>query len=175
MAGAGCVATDLTEDGLVDIACIGSATANLKWYQNMGFRGSGSERDALAVAVAQVLARHTDTRLGRGAVPMAGGIRHFAVAGGTAWDTSVVAALRTLRPSLLSTRPDSVSSLGVEVRGFLMRGDTAVVTVSDVFCDPARGRLTLTAYASTWRFVRAAPTGWRLVDRKQRPPAHGSC
>ena len=175
MAGAGCVAADLNDDGLIDVACIGSATANLKWYQNMGFRGGNPERDALAVAVAQALARHTDSRLGRGAVPASGGVRHFAVPRGSAWDTTVVAALRTLRPSLLQSRPESVSSLGVEVRGFVMRGDTALVTVSDEFCDPTRGRLSLTAYANTWRFVRAAPTGWRLVGRQPRPPAHGTC
>jgi hypothetical protein len=27
---------DLNGDGRPDIACIGSATANLKWYENLG-------------------------------------------------------------------------------------------------------------------------------------------
>jgi hypothetical protein len=36
MAAAGCAAVDLNADGRVDIACIGTATANLKWYENMG-------------------------------------------------------------------------------------------------------------------------------------------
>jgi hypothetical protein len=36
MAGAGCVAVDLNGDAKVDIACIGTATANLKWYENLG-------------------------------------------------------------------------------------------------------------------------------------------
>ena len=34
MAGAGCIAADLNGDGRIDIACIGTATANLKWYEN---------------------------------------------------------------------------------------------------------------------------------------------
>jgi hypothetical protein len=34
MAAAGCAAVDLNADGRVDIACIGTATANLKWYEN---------------------------------------------------------------------------------------------------------------------------------------------
>jgi hypothetical protein len=36
MAAAGCAAADLNGDGRVDIACIGTATANLKWYENAG-------------------------------------------------------------------------------------------------------------------------------------------
>ncbi len=36
MAAAACAAADLNGDGRVDIACIGSATANLKWYENKG-------------------------------------------------------------------------------------------------------------------------------------------
>jgi len=36
MAAAGCAAADLNGDGRIDIACIGTATANLKWYENLG-------------------------------------------------------------------------------------------------------------------------------------------
>lgn len=36
MAAAGCAIADLNGDGRADIACIGSATANLKWYENLG-------------------------------------------------------------------------------------------------------------------------------------------
>ena len=36
MAGAGCAAADLNGDKRTDIVCIGSATANLKWYENKG-------------------------------------------------------------------------------------------------------------------------------------------
>jgi hypothetical protein len=36
MAGAGCAAADLNGDKKVDIVCIGTATANLKWYENVG-------------------------------------------------------------------------------------------------------------------------------------------
>ena len=36
MAGAGCVAVDLNGDSRIDFACIGTATANLKWYENLG-------------------------------------------------------------------------------------------------------------------------------------------
>ncbi len=36
MAGAGCTAVDLNGDGRIDIACIGTATANLRWYENLG-------------------------------------------------------------------------------------------------------------------------------------------
>ncbi len=34
MAAAGCAAVDLNGDGRIDVACIGTATANLKWYEN---------------------------------------------------------------------------------------------------------------------------------------------
>jgi Concanavalin A-like lectin/glucanases superfamily/FG-GAP-like repeat/FG-GAP repeat len=36
MGAAACVVVDLNGDGRPDIACIGSATANLKWYENLG-------------------------------------------------------------------------------------------------------------------------------------------
>ncbi len=36
MAGAGCAIADLNADGRADIVCIGTATANLKWYENRG-------------------------------------------------------------------------------------------------------------------------------------------
>jgi hypothetical protein len=36
MAGAGCAAADLNGDKRVDIVCIGTATANVKWYENVG-------------------------------------------------------------------------------------------------------------------------------------------
>lgn len=36
MAAAGCAAADFNGDGRIDIACIGTATANLKWYENLG-------------------------------------------------------------------------------------------------------------------------------------------
>jgi hypothetical protein len=35
MAAAACAAADLNGDGRIDVACIGSATANLKWYENL--------------------------------------------------------------------------------------------------------------------------------------------
>lgn len=35
MAAAACAAADLNADGRVDVVCIGSATANLKWYENV--------------------------------------------------------------------------------------------------------------------------------------------
>ena len=41
MAGAGCTAADLNGDGRVDLACVGTATANLKWYENVTFKGPG--------------------------------------------------------------------------------------------------------------------------------------
>ena len=34
MAAAGCVVADLNGDGTADVVCIGTATANLKWYEN---------------------------------------------------------------------------------------------------------------------------------------------
>ena len=40
MAGAGCTAVDLNGDSRIDIACIGTATANLKWYENLGTSSS---------------------------------------------------------------------------------------------------------------------------------------
>lgn len=36
MAAAACATGDLNGDGKIDIACIGSATTNLKWYENSG-------------------------------------------------------------------------------------------------------------------------------------------
>lgn len=36
MAAAACTVADLNGDGRLDIACIGSATHNLKWYENLG-------------------------------------------------------------------------------------------------------------------------------------------
>lgn len=38
IAAAACAAGDLNGDGRMDIACIGSATMNLKWYENLGSR-----------------------------------------------------------------------------------------------------------------------------------------
>jgi hypothetical protein len=35
MAAASCAVADLNGDGRLDVACIGSATANLKWYENL--------------------------------------------------------------------------------------------------------------------------------------------
>ena len=34
MAAAGCAVADLNGDGRLDVVCIGTATANLKWYEN---------------------------------------------------------------------------------------------------------------------------------------------
>ena len=36
IAAAVCALADLNGDGRIDVACIGSATANLKWYENLG-------------------------------------------------------------------------------------------------------------------------------------------
>ena len=36
IAAAACIALDLNGDGRMDVACIGSFTTNLKWYENMG-------------------------------------------------------------------------------------------------------------------------------------------
>ncbi|HEX4949235.1 MAG TPA: VCBS repeat-containing protein, partial [Blastocatellia bacterium] len=36
IAAAACAVADLNGDGKLDVACIGSATANLKWYENQG-------------------------------------------------------------------------------------------------------------------------------------------
>jgi hypothetical protein len=36
MPGSGCAAADLNGDKRMDIVCIGAATANLKWYENVG-------------------------------------------------------------------------------------------------------------------------------------------
>jgi hypothetical protein len=36
MGAAACAVADLNGDGRPDITCIGSATANLKWYENLG-------------------------------------------------------------------------------------------------------------------------------------------
>ena len=38
MSAAACAIADLNGDGRPDIACIGSATANLKWYENLGWK-----------------------------------------------------------------------------------------------------------------------------------------
>jgi hypothetical protein len=36
MGAAACAVADLNADGRPDIVCIGSATTNLKWYENAG-------------------------------------------------------------------------------------------------------------------------------------------
>jgi hypothetical protein len=36
MAGSGCVKADINADGRLDVVCVGSATGNLKWYENLG-------------------------------------------------------------------------------------------------------------------------------------------
>jgi hypothetical protein len=36
MAGAGCTTVDINGDSKIDIVCVGTATANLKWYENLG-------------------------------------------------------------------------------------------------------------------------------------------
>ena len=38
IAAAACAIADLNGDGRLDVACIGSATTNLKWYENLGKR-----------------------------------------------------------------------------------------------------------------------------------------
>lgn len=38
IAAAACAVADLNGDGKIDVACIGSATTNLKWYENVGTR-----------------------------------------------------------------------------------------------------------------------------------------
>jgi hypothetical protein len=40
IAAAGCAVADLNGDGKLDVVCIGSATANLKWYENLGNIGT---------------------------------------------------------------------------------------------------------------------------------------
>jgi len=39
MGAAACAVADLNADGRIDIVCIGSATTNLKWYENLGVGG----------------------------------------------------------------------------------------------------------------------------------------
>ncbi|HSB09432.1 MAG TPA: VCBS repeat-containing protein [Blastocatellia bacterium] len=39
MGAAGCAVADLNGDGRPDVACIGTATTNLKWYENLGAPG----------------------------------------------------------------------------------------------------------------------------------------
>lgn len=39
MSAAGCAVADLNGDGRPDVACIGTATTNLKWYENLGAAG----------------------------------------------------------------------------------------------------------------------------------------
>lgn len=49
MAAAGCTAADLNGDGRADAACIGAATANLKWYENLGpLRQRSAARSSVA-------------------------------------------------------------------------------------------------------------------------------
>jgi hypothetical protein len=42
MAAAGCTAADFDGDGRIDLACIGTATANLKWYENLPSTARGA-------------------------------------------------------------------------------------------------------------------------------------
>jgi len=41
MGAAACAVSDINGDGRPDVVCIGSATANLKWYENLGARTHG--------------------------------------------------------------------------------------------------------------------------------------
>jgi hypothetical protein len=43
---AGCAVGDLNGDGWPDVACIGTATTNLKWYENLGTASPGNQREA---------------------------------------------------------------------------------------------------------------------------------
>jgi hypothetical protein len=36
MSASGCSVTDINSDGRLDVVLIGSATANIKWYENLG-------------------------------------------------------------------------------------------------------------------------------------------
>jgi hypothetical protein len=38
MSASGCSVTDINSDGRLDVILIGSATANIKWYENLGSR-----------------------------------------------------------------------------------------------------------------------------------------
>ena len=42
MGAASCAIADLNDDGRPDVACIGSATTNLKWYENRKSEPGGS-------------------------------------------------------------------------------------------------------------------------------------
>ncbi len=44
LAAAGCTVADLNGDGRPDVACIGAATGNLKWYENLGAAPARSGR-----------------------------------------------------------------------------------------------------------------------------------
>ncbi len=44
MAASGCVTADLNSDRRPDIVCIGSSTANIKWYENLGAAASSGAR-----------------------------------------------------------------------------------------------------------------------------------
>jgi hypothetical protein len=44
MSGAGCAIADMNGDGRADIVCIGTATANLKWYENAGKPAAAATR-----------------------------------------------------------------------------------------------------------------------------------
>ena len=48
MAAAGCTTADFNGDGRIDIACIGTATANLKWYENVSPGPSGASAKPLS-------------------------------------------------------------------------------------------------------------------------------
>jgi hypothetical protein len=38
MSGSGCQVADINRDGRMDFVMVGSATGNLKWYENLGRR-----------------------------------------------------------------------------------------------------------------------------------------
>jgi DNA-binding beta-propeller fold protein YncE len=56
IAAADCAVADLNGDRLSDIACIGSTTANVKWFENMGAAPQGSPSDDAAFAVVEKIA-----------------------------------------------------------------------------------------------------------------------
>ena len=46
MSASGCAVADLNGDGRQDIIMIGDATANVKWYENLGTQGGAAKRDS---------------------------------------------------------------------------------------------------------------------------------
>jgi hypothetical protein len=139
----------------------------------------------LAQHVASALAAAVDTLIRPWDTLPSGRPELYAEGDTAAWTRDVIARLRVLRPALIvsvvpgessrGVRRDGIASRGVRVRGYEMIGDTAVVDVWLVECNPMGGRVTHYITRMRWRFQAVSAGTWRLLDQRARDGSDGWC